>query len=159
MPKFASTTISFINEPTWSHRMPKEKKNFRWNTESFDSFLSLFTTLSSCEKRRKRREKEKQGGLEVCQTRKGEEEWRSGKAEDGKFLNWAGKKEERPILIRVSRLETDLINAHYARSRREWYSFVRVFFGTFRARDGSERSVYPGYQLPPRNLSSLSRLN
>lgn len=153
MPKFASTTISFINEPTWSHRMPKEKKNFRWQTQKA-SILSFLSSQHYPRVRKGGKEKEKQGGLEVCQTRKGEEEWRNGK-----FLNWAGKKEERPILIRVSRLETDLINAHYARSRREWYSFVRVFFGTFRARDGSERSVYPGYQLPPRNLSSLSRLN
>lgn len=105
-------------------------------------------------KRKRKGEKEKQGGLEVLPDEEGRGmEWNGGWG--GKVSKLGGEKRPRAILIRewVSRLEADLINAHYAPGMIQFCSsFLRDF-------SRSERSVYPGYQLPPRNLSSLSRLN
>lgn len=141
--------------------MPKEKKGFvqPWNTESFDSNIIRVSETKKKkqkeERKRKRKgEKEKQGGLEVLPDEEGRGmEWNGGWG--GKVSKLGGEKRPRAILIRewVSRLEADLINAHYAPGMIQFCSsFLRDF-------SRSERSVYPGYQLPPRNLSSLSRLN
>lgn len=86
MPKFASTTISFINEPTWSHRMPKEKKNFRWQTQKA-SILSFLSSQHYPRVRKGGKEEKTKGrkgktgrirGLPDEEGRRGMEEWKSG---------------------------------------------------------------------------------